>query len=77
MTRVAAGCGSSHWLVQRARHAERELLDRDLEAVPVLGDEEVAAAHRAGGRGDLAAAGVLEAGAGFEQRLLPDYAEVP
>src|SRR5690554_4220212 len=61
--------------MQRSRHGERELRDLHVEALAVLGDEEITAAHLAGGRRELAAAGVLEAFAGLEQRLVPDDAE--
>src|SRR4051812_20405160 len=63
--------------MQDARHRQREFGDRRIETGPVLTDHLVSAAHRANGRGDRGAAGVLETFTRAQCRLGADYAKSP
>src|SRR4030066_319864 len=60
--------------MQHTGHTQHELRDLDLELRALTGLHLVAAAHRAALRGQHRAAGIFEALAGFEQRLLAHHA---
>ena len=59
--------------MQDTRHGQRKRRDRRVEVPPVLREHLVGSPHRSDGRLEMSAAGVLEALAGLEQRLLPDH----